>query len=313
MLEDSPPFSARRPSISLDDGGAPVLLDAEDGELSAAGRPIVLTSFVRRADQPATYRWSIAFSIVAHVVLIGLSLWFGRAVILPRLEPVAVLLRSRPPRPPPPAREAKQEALRKGGRGISLPKAVAKDIQPEEELSFASQTEPATSGHTGRWVGGVGDAIAQGPGWADGVESGAVLRRSLSRDPQPIHTAWDCDFLGEPEGKVIVGVRVHVSDSGRVMHVTVIRGGPAIFNAAAIECAMRERFRPALDVNGNPCERDGEVDILFFRTGHAFAKEPPPPKPAAPAPPPLVGPQPDLPVQLDETPEPGDAPSTPTK
>jgi hypothetical protein len=26
-----------------------------------------------------------------------------------------------------------------------------------------------------------------------------------------------------------------------------------------------------------------------------------------------VGPQPDLPVQLDETPEPGDAPSTPTK
>jgi hypothetical protein len=310
MLEETPPLAGRYPIISADDSAASVLLDAEDrGEVSEVGRPIVLTSFGRRSGAPA-YRGSIAFSIVAHMFLIGLSLWLGRAVVLPRMEPIAVLLRSRPPRPPPPP-EPKQEALKKGGRGVSLPKAVAKDIQPEEELSFASQTEPANSGPTGRWVGGMGTGAAQGPGWADGVESGAVLRRSLSRDPQPIHTAWDCDFAGEPEGRVVVGVRVHVSDSGRVTHVTVVRPGPSIFNSAAIECAMRERFRPALDMNGNPCERDGEVDILFFRTGHAFAKQPPPPVPVVVAPPPLVGPQPDLPVQLDESPAPGDAPPSP--
>jgi hypothetical protein len=307
MLEETPPLAGRYPTISADDSTASLLTEPEDQpEVSKVERPIVLTSFGRGSNGP-NYRGSVAFSILAHVFLVGLSLWLGRAVVVPRLEPVAVLLRSRPPRPPPPA-EPKQEALKKGGRGISLPKAVAKDIQPEEELSFASQTEPATSGTTGRWVGGMGTGAAQGPGWADGVESGAVLRRSLSRDPQPIHTAWDCDFVGEPVGRVVVGVRVHVSESGRVTRVTVIRPGPSVFNGAAVECALRERFRPALDVNGSPCERDGEVDILFFRTGQAFAKQQPPPVPVVAAPPPLVGPQPDLPVQLDDSPAPSDAP-----
>ena len=71
---------------------------------------------------------------------------------------------------------------------------------------------------------------------------------------------------------------------------------------------MNERFHPALDINGNPCEGDREVGILFFRTGARALEEAPKPRPAPPPPPPLAGPQPDLPVQLDDSPDPNDKP-----
>jgi hypothetical protein len=250
--------------------------------------------------------------VVAHVSLIGLTLWLNRKVILPRPDAVAILLRSRPPRPPPPAPAEKPEALRKGARGVSLPKAVAPEVQPDEELSFASTSDPA-AGPTGRWVGGVGTGVAQGPGWSNGVESGAVIRRSLARDPQELNTGWECGFPeGQTNKRVVVGIRIHVSETGRPLNVTVIRPGPPAFNASAIECALRERFHPALDMTGKPIEGDRELGILFVPQGtHVFANEVRLPPPPPPPPPPLVGPQPDLPVQLDDSPTTAEAPSSP--
>lgn len=313
MLEDFPRSSGTRsasPSEGAEDARAPDA-KAPGGSLDVA-RPILVQTFVRRERQPG-YRWWLAFSVLVHVALIGLTLYLNRKVVLPRSEPVALLVkRPPPPRPPPPTPETKPEALRKGARGVVLPKAVAKDIQPEFELSFAAQREPSTEAPTGRWVGGMGDGTARGPGWSDGSESGALLRRSLARAPQELNSGWECDFPErEADNKLLVRIRVHVSESGRPTRVTVIRPGPHAFNASAIECAMRERFRPALDMSGNPCEGDREIGILFFRTGsHPFKAEAPPP-PGPPPPPPLSGPQPDLPVQLDETATPSEKPGNP--
>jgi hypothetical protein len=72
---------------------------------------------------------------------------------------------------------------------------------------------------------------------------------------------------------------------------------------------MKERFHPALDINGNPCEGDREVGILFFRTGHRLDEAAKPPPPPRPPPPPMTGPQPDLPVQLDDSPDPSEKPT----
>ncbi|MGO9830224.1 MAG: hypothetical protein ACLPJH_08785 [Myxococcaceae bacterium] len=265
-----------------------------------ASRAIVLHTFAPRRGGPA-YGWSSVFSILLHVSLIALTLWLSGTVTLSRPEPVTVVFR-RAPRPPPPP-SAATEAVRKGSRGVALPKAVARDVQPDTELSFAAPTDPASMGSTGRWLGGVGTGEAFGPGWSNGVEGGAIRRHSLARGPMEENSGWDCGFpAGGPTHNVVVQIRVHVSAAGKPTHVSILRPGPPVFNESARECALRQRFRPALDVDGNPCEGDRELGILFFYPGGPPEAPPAPVAPAPPVVPPLEGPQPDLPVQLDEGP-----------
>jgi hypothetical protein len=261
----------------------------------------VLRSF-GRAVAPPRYRGAAVFSLLAHLAILGLVPWLGRSAAAPPVEPVRVVFRQPPP--PPPEKPPVQK--KGGGRGVALPRAVGPDIQPELELSFASTADAEASGPTGLWVGGSGRG-GSGPGWGEGLESGTVIRRSLARDPQEVNSAWECDFPeGAAEGKVTVRIRVHVSASGAPTHVTIVRGGPLLFNAAALECAMRQAFRPALDVNGKPCEGERQVGILFFRMGSGAAMAPNGPT-GVTAP---VGPLPDLPVKLDESEAPPDVPPT---
>jgi hypothetical protein len=307
MFERSSSSASGLPQAPASSEDPPDSLPEQVTDANGATPPIVLSTFGRRTSGP-TYRWSAVFSILLHVTLIGLTLWLSRRVLIHRAEPVSVLLRPpAPPRPPPPPPSAEREALRKGSRGVSLPKAVARDIQPEFELSFAAPVTEETTGTTGKWVGGVGTGVATGPGWADGVEGGAVIRRSRAREPQPLNTGWPCSFPEEEaDNRLVVRIRVHVTESGRPTQVTILRPGPRAFNLSAIECAMNERFHPALDLSGTPCEGDVEVGILFFRTGSRPADESARPATAAVprAPPPMGGPQPDLPVQLDDSPAP---------
>ncbi len=271
-------------------------MDASAG-VGAPAPPIVLRTFGRRADSPR-YGWSSVFSVLLHVVLIGLTLWLGRSLVSLPMEPVTVVFR-RPLAPRPPPTPSATDAPRKGGRGVRLPKAVARDIQPDMELTFAAPADEGLTRPSGRWFGGGGSADAQGPGWADGVQSGALRRHSLARDPQEVNTGWDCGFPhGGPKHDVVVRIRVHVSAAGKPTHVSILRPGPSSFNESAKECAFRQRFRPALDMDGNPCDGERELGILFFYPGETDV--PPPPPPPRPVAPPLEGPQPDLPVQLDE-------------
>jgi TonB family protein len=226
--------------------------------------PIILSTLAPRPSG-ARYRGPVLFSFLAHVSALGLVLSLGREVVVHRTDAVAVVFR-RPP-PPPPRPERPQELKKGRGRGVFLPRAVSPDIQPELELSFASTREVEQAGPTGAWLGGSGVGGPGNAGWADGLASGTANQR-VGRDPQELNTAWECDFPeGVREGKVVVRIRVHVSASGVPTRVTVIRPGPAPFNASAVRCARRQRFRPALDVNGRPCEGDRELSILFYRMG----------------------------------------------
>jgi TonB family protein len=311
MFEEFPRSPKRPLPFSPDSAEAAPSAEPEEGEEEAPyPSPIVLSTFARKAADP-NYRWSTVFSVVLHVSLIGLTLWLNRKIILPRAEAIPIALRKPPPPRPPPTPAERPQAVRKGSRGITLPKAVAPDIQPEFELSFAAPVEEEATGPSGRWIGGVGNAAATGPGSADGVEGGVIIRRSRARDPQELNTGWPCNFPeGEADNRLVVRIRVHVNDSGRPTKVTIVKPGPKAFNESAIECAMNERFHPALDMAGNEVEGDREVGILFFRTGsHILVQEATPPPPVAPPPPPMGGPQPDLPIQLDDSPPgPGEKP-----
>ncbi len=300
MLDESPPSAGGpppqppEPSAVQPREGASLPLDAR-----GTPRSIVLHTFTPRPGGPA-YGWSSVFSVFLHVSLIALTLWLSGTVTISRSEPVAVVFR-RAPRPPPPP-SAATEALRKGSRGVALPKAVARDVQPDMELSFAAPADPASMGPPGRWLGGAGTGDAFGPGWSNGVEGGAIRRHSLARGPMEENSGWDCGFPGGPTHDVVVQIRVHVTAAGKPTHVSILRPGPPLFNESARECALRQRFRPALDVDGNPCEGDRELGILFFYPGGPLEAAPAPVAPPPPVVPPLEGPQPDLPVQLDEGP-----------
>jgi hypothetical protein len=302
MFEGFPSSSTPRSPVPPDDAASPVASEEDTlPEASTTTPPITLRT-LGRSEAPLVYRWWAVASVLTHVALFALSLWLGRDAIVHHAEPVAVVLRRRAP-PPPPPQPAKPEALRKGGRGISLAKHVHTEAEPEMELSFAAVNTETNKTPPGRWLGGVGDAPAQGAGWSDGVESGAIIRRSLAHDPQELNSGWECDFpSGATEKRLVVRVRIHVSDSGRPTQVTIVRPGPHAFNVSATECAMRERFRPAVNMSGKPVEGDREVSLLFFNprflNKEAAPSPPPPPRPRPP--PPLAGPQPDLPVQLDE-------------
>jgi hypothetical protein len=209
----------------------------------------------------------------------------------PRPPQVEVVFR-KPPPPPPPAPPEKQPA-KKGGRGVALPRAVSPEIQSDLELSLASTSDPNAEGPTGNWVGGSGP-VSVGQGWAAGLESGTVIKRSLARDPMEVNSAWECDFPESvSDGRVHVRIRVHVSATGVPLRVTVIRSGPPAFNESALECAMRQMFRPALDVSGKPREGDREVGILFYKmgSGETFGATTPATTPAPPGP---------VPDKLDE-------------
>jgi hypothetical protein len=273
-------------------------------------RPIVLTTFGRRDTGPR-YRGAAMFSLVAHVAVVGLVLFLNRAVVMEKLAPVAVVFR-RPP-PPPPAPEQPQPVKKGGGRGVALPKAVHPEIQSEFEISLASNIDPSDTGPTGNWLGGSSRG-AGGAGWADGLESGTAIKHSLARDPLEMNSAWDCEFPEDvKEGRVVVRIRVHVSATGSPVRVNIVRSGPPSFNASAIECARRQLFHPALDVEGKPRAGDREVSILFYRMGSdeaygvgAVAS----PAHAAPSErtPLPGGPIPDLPVKLDDS-QPAENPS----
>ncbi len=290
MFEDSTRTAGAVPPLSLHDSAAEAVTPS-----APPPRPLVLQTFAPRARGPA-YGWSSVFSIFLHVTLIGITLWLSRTATVASLEPEAVLFRRPPPPRPPPPAPAKSEAPSKGSRGVNLPKAVARDIQPEMELTFAAPTEEA-SGPTGRWVGGVGTGYAVGPGWSNGVEGGAIRRTSLAHGPQEVNTAWDCGFPPDgPPHNVVVRIRVHVSASGRPTHVSILQPGLPVFNESARECALRQPFRPAVDEVGNPCEGDREIGVFFFYPGGHDAAEAPRAPPPAPVAPPLEGPQPVVPV-----------------
>src|SRR5450755_3824795 len=134
MFEKSSSSASRRPHIPPSSEDSPNADPEAVIDATGALAPIVLSTFGRRNSAP-TYRWSTVFSILLHVTLIGLTLWLNRKVAFHHAEAVTVLLRAPPPpRPPPPAPPTEPEALRKGSRGVILPKAVARDIQPEFEL-----------------------------------------------------------------------------------------------------------------------------------------------------------------------------------
>ena len=66
--------------------------------------------------------------------------------------------------------------------------------------------------------------------------------------------------------QTVAVVRVHVLADGSVRHATILRDPGMGFGEAAVGCAMRERYQPALDASGHPVESESPpIRVRFTR------------------------------------------------
>ncbi|HEU4410878.1 MAG TPA: energy transducer TonB [Polyangiaceae bacterium] len=77
----------------------------------------------------------------------------------------------------------------------------------------------------------------------------------LSQAAKPEGSDWDCSSLFPPDASVNVAhvlLAVRVDPDGRARSVSVLSDPGEGFGAAARACALRQRYRPALDRDGKP-------------------------------------------------------------
>jgi hypothetical protein len=205
--------------------------------------------------------------------------WASRGVpqpIQPAAEPVKVLLKlpvrkvavNQPPGggPPAPARRHRIRQPLRPPKEIPPPvveKPPLPEIPDPPKLAEAEDAgddndegDPGASG-----LGGGGSGTGSGPGTGPG--RGSIT--SKARMAWLTHTDWRCTRPGHEDlGRVVVRIRVRVEPDGKPRQVTVVKPGPDDFNRRAIDCALDERYLPALDPEGHPIPGECEFGIEFL-------------------------------------------------
>lgn len=169
----------------------------------------------------------------------------------------------RPSEPPPAAAEA--------GKVLEAPAEVvdiANTIVSGEGSYRGGTTES----------GGISKvAVRDGNARASGVPGGTGLRalappapKNLSRPPMLAGGGrWDCPFPSEADVEdihsAVVSLRVRVGKSGTVEAVEVTRDPGFGFGREARRCALRKKWQPGLDKNGQATEGVAIVNVRFGR------------------------------------------------
>lgn len=123
-----------------------------------------------------------------------------------------------------------------------------------EGSSYAGGTTSAVGTSRAAVRGPASDAAATAPRAVVGVKSEPTLDRSRSATPSV--PAWDCSRLFPSDADAgdyaTVLIAVSVGSDGSAKRVAMLRDPGHGFGAAAIQCAMGQRFNAALDRTGNP-------------------------------------------------------------
>lgn len=228
-------------------------------------------------------RWAVLGVVASVVVHLGAFATLGSIGHRPAAAPIAqrriIEIETLPPKPAPPAPPEPAEAP------TSEPAS-----RPAKAARRAPASPPPSPARAGRTISAPADANAvadftmvQGAGdaYAGGVTSAAGTSRSpvqgaaadagsaastparaavggpgdRSQPPKPEGSDWDCSSLFPADATanaahVLLAVRV--GPDGRARSVSVLADPGQGFGAAARACAMRQRYRPALDRVGGP-------------------------------------------------------------
>jgi protein TonB len=211
------------------------------------------------------------------------------------------ILKEQPPEPPPPPAEEPPEEKPEPKAAPPPPAPKEKEQPPPPEppppapaQASAIMTSPDdTIDFTGNgFVTGSAETFAGGVTHQAGTSATAV--RSLKAQPggvpgatgtgsappppsvdrsRPVSlkgsTEWKCPWPAEAETEQIdeakVRVRISVGADGKASRVEVLSDPGHGFGREARQCAMRETYNPALDVNGTPIPGTKEINVTFER------------------------------------------------
>jgi periplasmic protein TonB len=196
---------------------------------------------------------------------------------LPTME-VEMLAPPPPPPPPPPPEQPPPPPPRAAVPRVHNPPptpAQAAQVVTREaaadplDLTAFTVASGTAAHHAGGTTAGNGTSTraVNGPASAAGVADGTG---DLSRSVQLADDEWECpwppqaDALGIDRQTVVL--RVTVAADGAVEAASLISDPGDGFGAAALVCARRSRFLPALDGQGRAVPaRSGPIRVLFTR------------------------------------------------
>lgn len=197
-----------------------------------------------------------------------------------------------PPPPPPEEKEPPKEVVKEQPKEEPPPEAPAAadaakvlmaDPAPDEPVDLTGNTflngnaETAVGGTT--QIGGTAKvatnnaaAVATGvPGGTGTAPAPPAPKINRSRPAQLINKSnlERCPFPAEADAEQVdeaaVGIEVRVGVDGRAQTVTVTRDPGHGFGREARKCALRERYSPALNVDGLPIAGVYRVNFRFSR------------------------------------------------
>jgi hypothetical protein len=156
-------------------------------------------------------------------------------------------------------RAAPAKALDRVARALPAGRLLTKD--PDEKRKNDPFDDPFVSWFAGVYAGGPTAAgggsaagLTDGSGGHGGANPGGRSgRRDLSHGA---HLGpggeWDCDFPPGNTSRARVRMIVTVRPDGSAESVEIVSDPGHGFGAAARECALKQRFLPASDPDGNP-------------------------------------------------------------
>lgn len=230
-------------------------------------------------------RRGVMATAVALVAYAGLAAWASVSASAPApppreappptmevqlLEPPPPPPAPLPPTPPPRPRDPAPRAQNPPPTPAQAAEVVTREAAADPlDLTGFTVASGTASHHAGGTTSGSGTSTqaVTGPAAHDGVADGTG---DLSRAIQLADDEWDCpwpaeaDALGIDEQTVVL--RVTVAADGQLETASLLKDPGHGFGAAALACARRSRFLPALDGQGKAVRaRSGPIRVRFTR------------------------------------------------
>ena len=159
--------------------------------------------------------------------------------VVPKPEPVKKPTRTIKPR-------VKAATPIKSAPPAAAAKVIAAEPAPAGPVDFTDNT--FIVGNSKTYVGGI--TSSEGKGKKPSME-----RPSLARPVQLSGNEWRCSWpmsaVSEDIYEQFVVLRVTVTADGEVENAQILKDPGHGFGDAAVACALRTRFTPALDADGN--------------------------------------------------------------
>ena len=236
--------------------------------------------FEHAAPTRSSYVWWTVVAVAAHgfavMVALGATGRAARVVSTPADAPVVMFYKARVPARPRlepvgghAAGVAAARARRAPPRVVPAVEATTMtEVVLHDDAQAAERIDDVQSDSDGPGEGsGFGFGAGSGSGFGVGLGgSGAAAAPSAARRAWFVTNDWVCDRPDHEDeaGRVVVRIRVTVSEAGTASDVEIITPGPPVFNARAQSCASRAQYLSALDDAGRPIVGVAEFSIQFL-------------------------------------------------